>query len=169
MNSYNFVIQNFITQDIPGYERVVVKIVYGIEASNEDGSVITGLSDTVDLPLGDFSQRFIHFEQITRSEAMIWLNSAINPTIIDQQRAKLDAEIERIAAAMLAKTTLVTHMPWDETVDGVATIPDQQLIPPGGDSLIPEVDSTLTPPGCYLLDSDGSLKILESIVDPTVQ
>ena len=169
MNSYHFTIRQFVTQDIPGYDRVVTKILYNMTAVDPTGDVYTMLSDSVDVTPGDLTQRFIHFEQITRSEATIWLNSALTPQVIDAHRAKLDAELIRIRDAMLANTTLVTHLPWDETVEGVATIPDQQLIPPGGDSLTPEVDSTTTPPGCYLLNSDGSLKILESIVDPTVQ
>lgn len=167
MNSYNFTISQLVTEDRPGYDRVVTRIMYNIIAVDPMGDVYTQLADSVEVVPGDLAQRFIHFEQITRSEATIWLNAAINPTIIDQHRAKLDAEIIRIRTAMLANTTLVTHMPWDDTVDGVATIPDQQLIPPGGDSLNPYLDTT--PPGCYLLNPDGSLKILESIVDPTVE
>jgi len=169
MNSYHFTITQLVTEDREGYDRVVTKIMYNMNAVDETGAVYTQLADSVDIVPGDLAQRFIHFEQITKSEATIWLNAAINPTIIDQQRAKLDAEIERIRESLLANTTLVTHMPWDETIEGVATIPDQQLIPPGGDSLNPDVSSTNTPPGCYLLNPDGSLKILESIVDPTVE
>ena len=167
MNSYHFTITQLVTEDRPGYDRVVTKIMYNMNVIDETGAIYTQLHDSVDVVPGDLSQRFIHFEQITKSEATIWLNAALSSQVIDAHRAKLDAEVERIRTALQANTTLVTHMPWDETVDGVATIPDQQLIPPGGDRLTPYLDTT--PPGCYLLNPDGTLKILESIVDPTVE
>lgn len=167
MNSYHFTISQLVTEDRPGYDRVVTKIHFNITAVDPTGDVYTMLADSVDLPTGDLTQRFINFEQITRSEATIWLNSALAPEVIDGYRATLDAELIKLAEAMAVKTTLVTHMPWDETVEGVATIPDQLLVPAVSSSLTPATSTE--PPGCYLLNPDGTLKIFENVVDPTVE
>jgi hypothetical protein len=167
MNSYYFTITQLVTEDRPGYERVVTKIYFNMTAQDSTGLVRTQLADRVDLTVGDLTQQFISFEQITRTQATEWLNSVLDTATIDSYRLRLDAELTRLADAMSAKTTLVTHLPWDETVEGVLTIPDQLLVPPVANSLTPATSTDH--PGCYLLNPDGSLKIFEDIVDPTVE
>jgi hypothetical protein len=167
MNSYHFNITQLVTEDRLDYSRVVVKIHFNMTAQDESRLVTAQLADSVVLPTDSLDQGFTNFQQLTKSQATLWLNSALAQQTIADYRTRLDAELVKITIAQQSNTTLVTHLPWDEVVEGVATIPDQRLIPPESASLTPDVDTT--PPGCYLLNPDGSLKILESIVDPTVE
>ncbi len=168
MNSYHFTITQLVTEDRLGYERVVTKIYFNMTAQDSTGLVRTQLADSVVLPIGDLAQQqFVSFEQITKTQATEWLNSVLDTSTIDAYRSRLDAELIRLTDAMSVKTTLVTHLPWDDVVEGVLTIPDQLLIPAVAASLTPATSTDH--PGCYLLNPDGSLKILESIVDPTVE
>ena len=167
MNSYSYKIRQLVTQDIQGQPSVVVKILYTVSATDPTGLVTADLADSVTLPTDTIDADFIVLDQLSESTVITWLNAALTSSIIDQHRVKLDTEITGLLEIAALNTTLINQLPWDTVEDGADLVPNQPLALIFTAGMLPTTDTT--PPDIYQIGPDGKLRVLESIVDPTVE
>lgn len=164
-NSYQYRVQQLVTQDLQDQTRVVVKIYYSVLGTSADGQITCTINDSMDIAYTG-SESFTAFEQLSESQVLGWLNANLDMNTVMHHRALLDSNISRMAAQAAVNATLVTQLPWAPPPLEGEPVPDQKydsIL----DSTVPAPGS-LEPPGCYLLNPDGSLKVVEDLINPDV-
>lgn len=154
MIQYSYKIRQLVTQDRDSLTRVVVKILYTAVGKDTVSGVEATVPDQVDLEFSSGAE-FTDFGSLTETQVLGWLNSQLDSVSVTTHQTRLQAEIAERNQQVALNTQLVTQLPW--MTSEVDPVPDQAIIFTNLDSLRP-VKELPEPPGCYLLNPDGTLK-----------
>lgn len=154
MIQYTYKIRQLVTQDIGGQTKIVVKILYTVLGRDLDTGTEASIPDSADLVYSEGAE-FTDFSLLTETQVLGWLNSVLDSSIVLSHQQRLQTSLSELNQQRSLNTTLITQLPWMPATD--EPVADQNIIITNLDSLAP-IKGDIAPPGCYLLNPDGTLK-----------